>query len=92
MQIAGDLFEREDNRGQRRVERSGDRRGSSDWDEGLHSFGAQSEVPAENGSYPTPDLHRRPFAPQGDATCQCRRRAKELSKDRTKSDPAAPRK
>ena len=86
MQIAHDLFEREQDRRDRRIERRSQRRGTTRRHERLHLFRIEPQVARDYRGESGAHLHRRSFAPERNSAGKRGRAAEELPKHRSKQD------
>jgi hypothetical protein len=74
-----DLFDRERDRGDRRVEGRGDARCGSDRDQPPAVAGRESPETTERTSQPAADLHRRPLATERRAGADLQARHQQLA-------------
>ena len=86
VQIAHDLFEREQDRRDGRIECRRQRRRATRRHQRLHLFRTESEIPRDHRGESGAHLHRRSFAPERDAAGQRSRAAEELSEHGSKQD------
>ena len=88
VEIAHDLLQRKQHRGQRRIKRGCNGRRRSHRDQVLDLLGAQPEEPSEHGSNAPTHLHRRPFASQRDSAGKRCRSAEKLAQHGAQCDAA----
>ena len=91
MQISDNFFQREQDRGKRRVERGGNRRCRSHGYQRFHFLRAQSQFAAQHGSDSRAHLHRRAFAAERNPAGERGGSAEEFSNHRAERDMPASR-